>query len=79
MGLYHEIMGADCVLIGDLLQIAMQSFNYDRKRTQHFMIGMLQLLIKGVIIELSYLKLKYGDDLYQNVDIKFSAHDAFLE
>jgi hypothetical protein len=44
-----------------------------------FMIGMLQLLIKGVTIELSYLKLKYGDDLYQNVDIKFSAHDAFLK
>ena len=44
-----------------------------------FMIGMLQLLIKGVIIELSYLKLIYGDDLYQNVDITFSAHDAFVE
>ena len=44
-----------------------------------FMIGMLQQLIKGAIIELSYLKLKYGDDLYQNVDIKFSTHDAFMK
>ena len=64
MDLYHGIMGADCALTGDLFQIAMKSFNYDRKRTQHFMIGILQLLIKGVTIELSYMKLKYGDDLY---------------
>ena len=35
MDLYHEIMGADRVFTGDLPQIAMQSFNYDRKRTQH--------------------------------------------
>ena len=35
MDLYHEIMGADRVFTGDLPQIAMQSFNYDRKRAQH--------------------------------------------
>jgi hypothetical protein len=35
MDLYHEIMGADRVFTGDLLQIAMKSFNYDRKRTHH--------------------------------------------
>lgn len=65
MDLYHGIMGADCSLTGNLFQIAMKSFNYDRKHTQHFMIGILRLLIKGVTIELSYLKLKYGDDLYK--------------
>jgi hypothetical protein len=34
MDLYDEIMDADCALTGDLFQIAMKPFNYDRKRTQ---------------------------------------------
>lgn len=56
-------MGTDSVLTGDILKIAMDSFQYDRKQTQNFMIGILQLLLRGIQSEITYRK-QYGDPYF---------------
>lgn len=61
MDLYHGIMGTDCALTGDILIIAKNSFKNNRPQTQSFMIGILQLSIRGITSEIAYKKLKYSD------------------
>ncbi|CAC5398614.1 unnamed protein product [Mytilus coruscus] len=64
LGLYHGIMGVDKGLSDDILQTAMTSLQYDRPKTQMFMLGIFKLLVLGLNNELAYRKLKLGNADY---------------
>ncbi|VDI68564.1 Hypothetical predicted protein [Mytilus galloprovincialis] len=64
LDLYHGIMGVNKGLSDDILQTAMTSLQYDRPKTQMFMLGIFKLLLLGLNNELAYRKLKFGNADY---------------
>lgn len=59
LNLYHGIMGSDAGFSDDILQVAMNTFEYSRPLTQTFMTGLFKLLVISVTNEIAYRSLKH--------------------
>ncbi|CAC5404297.1 unnamed protein product [Mytilus coruscus] len=71
--LFRGILGTDTVFTGSILKKATTAFKYDRRKSQNFMIGTLQLLTKAVAAELIYERFEYGENYYQTHQVEWTA------
>ncbi|XP_071155482.1 uncharacterized protein [Mytilus edulis] len=71
--LFRGILGTDTIFTGSILKKAITSFKYDRRKSQNFMIGTLQLLTKAVSAELIYERFEYGENYFQTHQVEWTA------
>lgn len=71
--LFRGIIGTDTIFTGSILKKAITAFKYDRRKSQNFMIGTLQLLTKAVSAELMYDRFEYGENYFQFRQVEWTA------
>lgn len=57
--LYDHIVSGRSIFSTNLIKDAIQAFDYDRKKTQTFMLGLTELILAASQIEIAYNKLKH--------------------